>query len=134
MTTAIPEDFFTLAIPLREGAKNQRMIIPEGQRRAGDNAFEVAFPAGVHTIQLLWRGAATPIDVRLMDGTEHGRTIAVLPGGVDAKPVTVSFVVAPGGYLLSFLQRNPVTSEQVGTPLSTLGVNAILNPARTQEA
>ena len=134
MTTAIPEDFFTLAIPLREGAQNQRMIIPEGQRRAGDTAYEVALPAGMHTIQVLWRGDATSIDVRLMDGTEHGRTIAVLPGGVDAKPATVPFVVAPGGYSLYFLQRNPVTSEQVGVPLSTLGVNVILNPARTQGA
>ena len=132
MTTAIPEDFFTLAIPLRKGVPNNYMVIPEDQRR-GD-AYNVSLPAGMHTIQLLWRGDATPIHVRLWDGAEHGRNIAVLPGGSDAKAVTVSVVVAPGGAELSFIQQYAVTVEQAATPPNALGVNVILNPARTQEA
>ena len=132
MTTAIPEDFFTLAIPLRKGVPNNYMVIPEDQRR-GD-AYNVSLPAGMHTIQLLWRGDATPIHVRLLDSGEHGRNIAVLPGGIDAKPVTVSFVVAPGGTEINFIQQYGVTDEQAATPPNTLGATFILNPARTQEA
>ena len=134
MTTAIPEDFFTLSLPLRNGAKNQSMIIPESQRRAGDTAYRVALPAGLHTVQLLWRCDATPIHVRLWDGAENGRNIAVLPGGSDAKAVTLSVVVAPGGAELSFIQQYAVTVEQTATPPNALGVNVILNPVRTQEA
>lgn len=134
MTTPVPEDFFTLAIPIRDGVTNSQMVIPDSQRRADDTAYSVALPAGMHTVQLLWRGSATAIHARLLDGTPNGRNIVVLPGGADAKTVTVSFVVPPGGTRMGFVQQYSVTAEQVGTPLSTLGVNVILNPARTQEA
>lgn len=133
MTTPISEDFRSYAIPLRDGPINQRMIIPENQRRMGENAYVVTLPEGFHTIQLLWKHDATAIHVRHLDGTEYGRNIAVLPGGVDAKPVTVSLVVAPGGEGINFLQQYPVTAEKVGTPLSTLGVNLILNPAKVRD-
>ena len=129
MTTPIQEDFITFAIPLRNGAQNQTMIIPEEQRDF-PSATQVPLPAGFHTIQLLWQHDATPIHVRLMDGTEFGRNIAILPGGVGAKTVTAQFVVKPGGDQMSFIQQYPVTAEKVGTPLSTMGVNFILNPVQ----
>lgn len=134
MTTPISEDFLTYAIPLREGANNQSLIIPDAQRNTGDDPFRVDLPAGLHTIQLLWRCEATPIHVRLHDGVENGRNIAVLPGGIDAKTVTVSFVAPPGGSQMNFVQQYAVTAEQLGTPPSTLGVTFILNPARTKGA
>lgn len=133
MTTPISEDFLTYAIPLREGVNNQSMIIPEEQRDS-PIAHRVSLPAGFHTIQLLWRCEVTPIQVRLHDGSEYGRTMVILPGGVDAKTVTAQFVVAPGGFDMTFVQQHKVAAEQVGTPLSTLGVNFILNPAELQEA
>jgi hypothetical protein len=124
----VMEDF-TLALKPAEGDNNARMGLPDGQLLPGGQLLSIALPAGLHTIQLLWRGDITPITLRLADGSANGRVIGRLPGGEDSPLVTVSVAIPQGGMSVEFRKTLAVTAQQAEDNKHALGVTAYLNPA-----
>lgn len=131
MTTPIDESMFTLAIPPRLSNGPSTLYIPEEQRRPNDTLTKLYLPAGMHTLQLLWRGVISTIDLRLDDDVStYGFRVVTLPRDADATPVIYTLVVPPGGGHVYFVQNSAVTDEELSTNLAVLGVTVFLNEAR----
>lgn len=124
----VMEDF-TLALKPAEGTSNGVMQLPDGQLLPGGQLRSITLPAGLHMIQLLWRGDVTPITLRLLDGSVNGRVIGRLPGGEDSPLVTVNVAIPQGGMDIAFHKTLAVTAQQAEDNKHTLGVTAYLNPA-----
>lgn len=126
---AIVTEDFTLAIPLRAAPANAQMELPESKKLPGGELRIIRLVAGMHTIQLLWRGTATSLSAQVADGLQNGRVVATLPGGETATPVTINLVIPPGGLNLFFVQDLAITAQQAVDSKHALGVNAYLSPA-----
>lgn len=130
MTTPIDEPMFTVTIPPRPSTGPAGLYIPTEQRRPDDTASRIKLPAGVHTLQLLWRGEYSSIDLRFVDGTANGLTLVRMPGGENSTPVIYTLTIPPGGGQIHFVQNSAVTSEEINAKVDALGVTVFLNEAR----
>lgn len=124
------ESFFSLSLPIRSGAANAFVPIPEDQRGPRDTPGRVWLPAGMHTIIMQWEGAHPIIYAKVDDGSPNMRTFATLDGGLGSGQKIVSVVIPPGGQEIGFMQSQAVSEEEANAHQNTVGVTVILGEAR----